>query len=99
MKERILAETTSITKIYDEEIVKANVSKGATAIIPTIVDDQQLHLLFESATIFMDGTLDITPAHFKQVYLIHTEKFDQGLPIAFFLLPNKRGKTYLELFE
>ncbi|CAF4108796.1 unnamed protein product [Rotaria sp. Silwood2] len=155
MKERILAETTSITKIYDEEIVKANVSKGAIAIIPTIVEyrsnmskarrkktpvipstvmfdipesyqqtlttkrfllidlflkhgqdrllifssDQQLHLLFESTTIFMDGTFDITPAHFKQVYLIHTEKFGQELPVAFCLLPNKRGKTYLELFE
>ncbi|CAF1058659.1 unnamed protein product [Rotaria sordida] len=34
MKERILAETTPITKIYDEEIVKANLSKGATAILP-----------------------------------------------------------------
>ncbi|CAF4823198.1 unnamed protein product, partial [Rotaria magnacalcarata] len=38
MKERILAETTSITKICDEEIVKANISKGATALIPTVVD-------------------------------------------------------------
>lgn len=38
MKERILTETTSITKIYDEEIAKANLSKGATAIIPTVVE-------------------------------------------------------------
>ncbi|CAF5116728.1 unnamed protein product, partial [Rotaria sp. Silwood1] len=38
MKERILAETMSITKIYDEEIVKANLSKAATAIIPTVVE-------------------------------------------------------------
>ena len=38
MKERILAETTSITKIYDEEIVKANISKGAAALIPTVVE-------------------------------------------------------------
>ncbi|CAF1550452.1 unnamed protein product, partial [Rotaria sordida] len=36
MKERILAETIPITKIYDEEIVKANLSKGATAILPTV---------------------------------------------------------------
>lgn len=38
MKERILAETTSITKIYDEEIVKANISRGAAALIPTVVE-------------------------------------------------------------
>ncbi|CAF5086664.1 unnamed protein product, partial [Rotaria sp. Silwood1] len=153
MKERILAETMSITKIYDEEIVKANLSKAATAIIPTVVEyrsnmskarrkntpvipssvmfdipelyqqtlagkrflfidvflkrgkdrilvfssDQQLKILFESDTIFMDGTFDITPAHFKQVFLIHAHKFGQGLPVAFCLLPNKRGKTSTEL--
>lgn len=38
MKERILGETTSITKIYDEEIVKANLSKAAVAIIPTVIE-------------------------------------------------------------
>jgi hypothetical protein len=43
MKERILAETTSITKIYDEEIVKANLCKGATAIMPTIVEYRMRH--------------------------------------------------------
>ncbi|CAF1620355.1 unnamed protein product, partial [Rotaria magnacalcarata] len=37
MKERILSETTSITKIYDEEIAKANLSKGAAAILPTVI--------------------------------------------------------------
>ena len=36
--ERILAETVSITKIYDTEIVKANRSKGATAILSTLVE-------------------------------------------------------------
>ena len=41
--------------------------------------DQQLNLLYESSTIFMDGTFDITPAYFKQVYLIHAEKFGQGI--------------------
>ncbi|CAF1395389.1 unnamed protein product [Rotaria sordida] len=61
--------------------------------------DQQLKILFESDTIFMDGTFDIVPAHFKQVYLIHAHKFGQGLPVTFCLLPNKRGKTYTELFE
>ncbi|CAF1682639.1 unnamed protein product, partial [Rotaria magnacalcarata] len=29
--------------------------------------DQHLELLFESETIFMDGTFDTTPANFKQV--------------------------------
>ncbi|CAF4570128.1 unnamed protein product, partial [Rotaria sp. Silwood2] len=155
MKERILTETISITKIYDEEIVKAKLSKAAAAILPTVIEyrsnmskarrkitpvipstvmfeipelyqqtlsnerfltidlflkrgqdrilvfasDQQLELLFESDTIFMDGTFDTSPANFKQVYLIHVHKFGQGLPVAFCLLPNKRGKTYTALME
>jgi hypothetical protein len=40
--------------------------------------DQQLELLFESDTVFMDGTFDITPGPFKQVYIIHAHKFGQG---------------------
>ena len=40
--------------------------------------DQQLELSFESDTIFMDGTFDVSPCQFKQVYLIHIHKFGQG---------------------
>ncbi|CAF5220154.1 unnamed protein product [Rotaria magnacalcarata] len=42
MKERILSETTSITKIYDEEIAKANLSKGVAAILPTVIEYRAL---------------------------------------------------------
>ena len=38
MKERILTETISITKMYDEEIVKAKLSKAAAAILPTVIE-------------------------------------------------------------
>ncbi|CAF4868999.1 unnamed protein product [Rotaria sp. Silwood1] len=38
MKERIISETTSITRIYDEEVAKANLSKGAVAVLPTVVE-------------------------------------------------------------
>lgn len=38
MKERILLETTPISRIYDEEICKANLSHGAAAILPTVVE-------------------------------------------------------------
>ncbi|CAM4849636.1 unnamed protein product, partial [Rotaria magnacalcarata] len=40
--------------------------------------EQQLELLFESKTIFMDGTFDTTAPNFKQLYLIHAHKFSQG---------------------
>ncbi|CAF3522798.1 unnamed protein product [Rotaria socialis] len=38
MKKRILTETIPITKIYDEEIVKAKLSKSAAAILPTVIE-------------------------------------------------------------
>ena len=38
MKDRIFTETTSLTKIYDEEIAKANLSQAETAQFPTVVE-------------------------------------------------------------
>jgi hypothetical protein len=38
MKERILSETTSITKIYDEEVKKALLSDAAVAGLPTVFE-------------------------------------------------------------
>jgi len=38
MKERILTETTSITKIYDEEVAKACLSEEGAATLPTIIE-------------------------------------------------------------
>ena len=52
-------------------------SRGKDRIL-VFSSDQQLELLFESETVFMDGTFDTTPANFKQVYLIHAQKFGQG---------------------
>jgi hypothetical protein len=38
MKNRIINETTSITKIYDEEISKAYLSESTAALFPTVVE-------------------------------------------------------------
>ena len=38
MKNRIINETTSITKIYDEEIAKACLSESTAATFPTVVE-------------------------------------------------------------
>jgi hypothetical protein len=38
MKDRILNETTSITKIYDEEIAKTHLSEAVTAQYPTVIE-------------------------------------------------------------
>ncbi|CAF4382457.1 unnamed protein product [Rotaria sp. Silwood2] len=38
MKQRILSETTSLTKIYDEEVKKASLSPEAAATLPTVIE-------------------------------------------------------------
>lgn len=154
MKERIFGETTSITKIYDEEVKKASLSAEAAAELPTVIEfrtlcesnvnelkqlsfllqlgsnmskarrkktpvvpsscvfeipktyqqtisnqrfllcdffvkrakervlffstDQQLHLLFSSTVIFVDGTFSTAPNNFEQVFLIHIQWCNQG---------------------
>ena len=40
--------------------------------------DKQLELLFESEWIFLDATFDSCPAQFKQLYTIHSLRFDQS---------------------
>jgi hypothetical protein len=39
---------------------------------------KQLKLLFNSETIFMDGTFSVTPAGFEQIFLMHVQHFGQG---------------------
>ena len=40
--------------------------------------DQQLHLLFNAETVFMDGTFSVTPVGFEQIFLMHVQHFGQG---------------------
>ncbi|CAF1380249.1 unnamed protein product [Adineta ricciae] len=56
---------------------------------------KQLELLFNSATLLMDGTFSATPPFFNQVFTIHGHKF------AVLLLPLNRSKkaTYQDLFQ
>ena len=46
--------------------------------------EQQLHLLFDSETIFIDGTFLVTPGDFEQVFLIHVQHFGQGKWLIFY---------------
>lgn len=45
---------------------------------------QQLQLLFNSSTIFMDGTFGVAPLGFEQVFLIHVQHFGQGTLLKLF---------------
>jgi hypothetical protein len=48
---------------------------------------------------FGDGTFDVSPLLFKQLYTINVIESGKNLPMIFALLPNKKGETYERLFE
>ena len=50
-------------------------------------------------TWFCDGTFDISPTLFKQVYTIHAMFRNKTLPLVYAILPNKKQKTYKYLFK
>jgi len=52
--------------------------KRGTERVLVFATDQQMELLFNSTTIFVDGTFSTAPNGFNQVFLIHIQRFGQG---------------------
>ncbi|XP_076042009.1 uncharacterized protein LOC143025913 [Oratosquilla oratoria] len=46
----------------------------------------------------MDGTFNIAPPLFSQMYTIHARCMDQMIPLIYALLPDKRRATYDRMF-
>ncbi|CAF1603063.1 unnamed protein product [Adineta ricciae] len=103
MKPRILNETTSITKIYDEEIAPAGVAESVAAQFLTVI--KYLSSMSKTprkkhhTTIFMNEAFGAAPGAFEQVFLIHVSHFGQRLSVAFCLMANRRASTCTELFQ
>ncbi|CAF1982946.1 unnamed protein product [Rotaria magnacalcarata] len=95
MKERILNETISLTKIYDEEIKKASFSDEATAALASVVEFRSNMSKTSRKNI---------PAAYQQTisgggFLLMDSFLKRGFPVVFCLLPNRWATTYVELFE
>ena len=48
---------------------------------------------------YCDGTFDISPTFFKQVYTFHVIINGTNIPLAYALLPNKNQVTYKKVFK
>jgi hypothetical protein len=48
---------------------------------------------------FGDGTFDIAPKMFTQLYTIHSLKGHKTIPLLYAFLPNKKKETYIRLFK
>lgn len=72
-------------------------SKGDRMIVFTT--KKNLELLSTHRNWFMDGTFDITPTFFTQLYTIHIIIEKRSFPMLNSLLPNKKMETYKRLFK
>ena len=61
--------------------------------------EDQLRLLQEADTIYMDGTFTCCPQLWNQLYSLHARKDDQTYPLVYALLPDRQTTTYVRLFE
>ena len=59
--------------------------------------DQGINLLSTSDNWFGDGTFDVSPDIFFQVYTVHTMCHGKVVPCLYGLLPNKQEATYTAL--
>ena len=60
--------------------------------------ERNLEILTNSTEWAMDGTFDIAPVLFTQVYSIHATFMERTLPLLYALMPNKHQRTYQNLF-
>ena len=61
--------------------------------------EDQLRLLQEADTIYMDGTFTCCPQLWNQLYSLHARKDDQTYPLVYAFLPDRQTTTYVRLFE
>jgi len=59
--------------------------------------DDHLRLLAQSKTVFMDGTFNVCPALYFQLFSIHGVVEDTVVPLAYSLLPSKTRTTYFDM--
>lgn len=60
---------------------------------------QNLRVLKESTAFHCDGTFDVTPPGFLQVYTVHGRYKSHLVPLIYVLAPNKKQITYDVIFE
>ncbi|CAM4846735.1 unnamed protein product [Rotaria magnacalcarata] len=60
-----------------EPFLICDLKQNGTRKFILFANERQLGLLFNSELLFMDGTFDVSPAQFKQLYTIHAIKHDQ----------------------
>lgn len=70
-----------------------------SSLIICYCSDFQIKCMNEARFVFVDGTFDITPSTFAQVLVIMAQTDRMNVPIAYFLLPDRKYPTYAKAFS
>lgn len=83
------------TKNGEAFLLGSNTEKGFIV----FATEDNLRRLCSNQEHYMDGTFDVAPPIFKQLFTIHTFVQDKQFPEAYALLPDKTTMTYVALFR
>ena len=86
------------TYLPEESNLSVLVNDPDTQIIMISCEENLTHLQSCSEA-YADGTFKYAPKFFLQLYTIHAYKNGQYAPCVFFLLPDKKEKTYEDMFR
>jgi hypothetical protein len=64
-----------------------------------LASDSDLQRLCSSSVLSMDGTFDVTPTLFSQLFTIHAFVADRLVPLVFVLMSEKMTIMYNEMFD
>ena len=70
------------------------VEDGDDKKIVIFATDDNIRILVEAETVFVDGTFHTLPQFFYQIFTLHAFKNGQQFPLAYCILPDKSRDTY-----
>ena len=82
------------------ELFKHRLSDGnSCSFIICYCSNFQKECIPKAEYIFIDGTFNVAPKDFAQVLVVLGQTTNMNLPLAYFLLPDKRQETYEKAFS
>ena len=99
-----------LPKSFDEIEIPPNLSKTISGReflsyqdpekgILIFATSENLQILANLETYYMDGTFDVCPVLFVQLFTIHGFVNEKQIPLVYALLPNKKTETYITIFR
>ena len=73
--------------------------KGDSERILLFTTETNIKILNTNKDWYADGTFDISPTLFKQLYSVHVIINNFDLPMLYAFLPNKKQQVYLKMFK